>query len=193
MEIRLASVDDAPAIAGIYRHYVENTAATFECVAPTEDEMGLRIANILERYPCFVAICDNRVAGFAYANYLRARKSYDWSCEVTIYVAPYIRKSGIGKALYASLEQALKQMGVLSMYACIACPTSEDEYLTDASMRFHGKMGYSKVGEFEDCGNKFGRWYNIVWMKKDIGTHGSNPEPILPFPVIAERWRKSRA
>lgn len=31
------------------------------------------------------------------------------------------------------------------------------------------------VTEFEKCGYKFGRWYNMVWMEKHIGAHGEHP------------------
>lgn len=31
--------------------------------------------------------------------------------------------------------------------------------------------GYRLVGEFYQCGYKFGRWYNMVWMEKVIGEH----------------------
>ena len=42
-------------------------------------------------------------------------------------------------------------------------------------------MGYAKVGEFADCGNKFGRWYDIAWMKKNLGPHEFDPKPVTPL------------
>ncbi len=179
--IRVATADDARAIAGIYRHYVEETAVTFECVAPSVDEMRLRIGRTLQRYPYFVAERDGSVVGFTYAGPLRMRQAYDWSCEATVYVAASARGGGIGAALYGALEEALVKMGVLSVYACVAYADSEDEYLTDASMRFHERMGYRKVGEMRHCGSKFGRWYSIAWMQKDLGPHGPDPRPITAF------------
>ena len=53
--IRLATPADAAAIAGIYRPYVEDTAITFEIVAPSEGEFANRIARTLERYPWLAA------------------------------------------------------------------------------------------------------------------------------------------
>nr|WP_278632484.1 GNAT family N-acetyltransferase [[Ruminococcus] lactaris] len=46
----------------------------------------------------------------------------------------------------------------------------EDEYLTRNSVEFHTHSGYRLVGEFYDCGYKFGRWYNMVRMEKRINT-----------------------
>jgi len=34
------------------------------------------------------------------------------------------------------------------------------------------------VGEFEKCGYKFHRWYNMIWMEKIIEIH----EEIQTFP-----------
>jgi phosphinothricin acetyltransferase len=62
-------------------------------------------------------------------------------------------------------------MEVLNLYACVADPVTEDEYLTGNSERFHQHLGFNKVGEFHKCGYKFGRWYNMIWMEKIVGEH----------------------
>ena len=95
----------------------------------------------------------------------------------------------MGRALYEALEDVLRRMGILSVYACVACPNPGDEHLTDASSRFHERMGYAKVGEFADCGNKFGRWYDIAWMKKDLGPHEPDPRPVTPFCELDDAGR----
>ena len=73
-------------------------------------------------------------------------------------------------------------MGVRNLYACIAVPEQEDEYLTLDSVRFHQKLGYREVGRFSNCASKFGRWYHMVWMEKVIGAHEANPETVRPYP-----------
>ena len=45
---------------------------------------------------------------------------------------------------------------------------AEDEYLTKDSVLFHEKLGYTMVGTFHQCGYKFHRWYDMVWMEKFI-------------------------
>ena len=57
------------------------------------------------------------------------------------------------------------------MNACIAYTDKEDEFLTLDSVRFHERLGYSKVAHFHQCGRKFGRWYDMIWMEKLIGEH----------------------
>ena len=60
---------------------------------------------------------------------------------------------------------------MLNLYACIGVPEQDDEYLDHNSEQFHEHMGYRKVGTFHQCGYKFGRWYNMIWMEKMIGEH----------------------
>jgi phosphoglycolate phosphatase-like HAD superfamily hydrolase len=73
--------------------------------------------------------------------------------------------------LYEALEKEMKERGYLNLYACIAYPEVEDEYLTKNSAKFHAHLGYELVGKFHKCGYKFGRWYNMIWMEKIIGEH----------------------
>lgn len=79
--------------------------------------------------------------------------------------------AGIGRRLYEELENILKQQGILNVNACIAYPQVKDEYLTKDSVLFHEKLGYTMVGIFHQCGYKFHRWYDMVWMEKFIGEH----------------------
>ena len=171
MLIRSASPDDAKHLLEIYGYYVENTAVSFEYEAPTENEFRERIAGTLKKYPYLVLEDDGVIRGYAYAGVFKGRAAYDRSCEVSIYLHRAARGRGYGRAVYEALEQSLKERGILNLYACIADPITEDEYLTKNSERFHRHMGYVRVGEFHRCAYKFGRWYNMIWMEKIIGEH----------------------
>ena len=64
--------------------------------------------------------------------------------ELSIYLDHKVRALGIGAKLYEVMEHLLKQQGILNLYACIATPVDKpDEYLTDASLHFHHKQGFS--------------------------------------------------
>lgn len=169
--IRRATLSDAEKILEIYGHYVRNTAITFEYTVPTLEAFRERIRKSLLKYPYLVMVQGEKVLGYAYAGAFVGRAAYDWSAEVTIYLSPDQRKKGYGRRLYHALEQALKDMGVLNLYACIGYPNEEDEYLTKNSAQFHAHLGYRQVGVFRNCGYKFDRWYSMVWMEKMIGEH----------------------
>lgn len=108
---------------------------------------------------------------YVYADSFKERAAYDWAVEVSVYVKIDKKRMGIGSKLYEALEQGLKEQGILNLNAYIACPQEEDEYLTRDSIAFHEKLGYRFVGQFHQCGYKFRRWYDMVWMEKHIGNH----------------------
>lgn len=186
IKIRVAKPEDTQALLSIYAPYVETTAVTFEYKVPSEEEFTKRIRHILQKYPYLVAESDEEVLGYAYAGTFKDRAAYDWSVETTIYVKKDQRRSGIGRKLYSALESALQAQGILNLNACIAYPKEEDEYLTKDSVSFHTKMGFQMVGQFHNSGYKFNRWYNMVWMEKQIGRHEEKQPPVKPF--SAERY-----
>lgn len=172
MTIRSAVPEDAPRLLAIYAYYVENTAISFEYATPSVEDFTHRIENTLKKYPYLVLEDEEgRIQGYAYAGVFKGRAAYDRSCEVTIYVDPDAKGRGFGRQLYEALEEELKARGFLNLYVCIGVPIVEDEYLTRDSELFHQHMGYKKVGEFHQCGYKFDRWYDMIWMEKIIGEH----------------------
>ena len=169
--IRTVVPDDARELLKIYEYYVLHTAITFEYDVPTVPEFRRRIEKTLEKYPYIVAMKNDKILGYAYAGTFINRRAYDWSAEMTVYVAHDIRKNGVGGQLYRTLEDMLKKMGILNLYACIAYTQTEDKYLTNNSTQFHQHLGFQTVGRFTKCGYKFGRWYDMIWMEKIIGEH----------------------
>ncbi len=169
--IRDASERDAERMLEIYAYYVEETAISFEYEVPTLAEFKERIRDKTRRYPWLVCERDGRVLGYAYAGPFIGRAAYDWSCELTIYLDHGAVKSGLGRMLYEALEERLRKLGILNLYACIGYPETEDAYLNSNSAEFHAHLGFETVGVFHNCGYKFGRWYHMIWMEKIIGEH----------------------
>ena len=168
MKIRSAHTDDADRLLEIYGYYVRSTAITYEYEVPTTEEFACRIKNTLRRYPYLVLEEDGVIQGYAYAGVFKDRAAYDYSCEVSIYLVRDAKGRGYGRQLYQALEERLKAQGIRNLYACIASPVVEDEYLTRNSERFHQHMGYRRVGEFHRCAYKFDRWYDLLWLQKKI-------------------------
>lgn len=189
VRIRIANSEDAEALLRIYAPYVRETAITFEYEVPSVEEFRQRILHTKERYPYLAAEQNGIIVGYAYAGAFHARKAYDWAVETSIYVDRNKKGNGIGRKLYDALETILREQNILNLNACIAYPTAEDEYLTRDSVRFHEHLGYRMVGEFHQCGYKFHRWYNMVWMEKHIGEHLEKQPEIKPFREIEEAVR----
>lgn len=186
MVIRTATQEDAAQLLEIYAPYVTDTAITFEYDVPDEREFAGRIAKTLEKYPYLVAFVDGRAEGYAYASAFHSRAAYGWCVETSIYVRMDARGSGVGGALYRKLEEALIRQGMLNLNACIAWTEQEDKHLTNASVSFHEHFGYRMVGRFNQCGYKFGKWYDMVWMEKLVGAHEASVENTRTFDEVRD-------
>lgn len=172
----MADISDAEALLAIYEPYVLESAISFEYTVPDIEEFKGRMKKVLQRYPYLVAEEDGQIVGYAYASAFHEREAYDWSVEASIYLKTDCRGKGYGKCLYHALEEMLKRQNILNVNACIAYAEEEDQYLTNASQRFHERMGYRLVGKFTKSGYKFGKWYDMIWMEKLIGEHTANPK-----------------
>ena len=161
MIIRPVQLSDAATIRAIYQPYVTETAITFEIDVPTVQEFERRITKTLTQFPYLVAEVDGKVVGYAYASTYYARAAYDWTTELSIYIAKEACGQGIGSALYTALEEELEAQGYLRFLACIAVPN-------EASISMHKKRGYIQVAHFPKIGYKFNQWHDIVWMQKTI-------------------------
>ncbi len=189
--IRDVKLEDAQELLDIYAPYVLNTAITFEYEVPSLTEFQNRISNITKKYPYLVIEQENdsrdcnskkrQIVGYAYACAFHPRAAYEWCVELAIYLNVYSHGNGYGRMLYEALEERLKAMHILNLYACIAIPQEEDEYLTFNSANFHEHLGFKNIGTFSNCGYKFDRWYHMCWMEKFIGVHCNNQEKIIPY------------
>ncbi len=95
--IRPARTADAPGCLEIYAPIVIETPISFELTVPSVSEFASRIATTLPDYPWLVAMIDNKISGYAYACRHRERTAYQWSTEVSAYVASDCHRSGIGR------------------------------------------------------------------------------------------------
>lgn len=159
--IRIAEERDIPAILEIYGPYVLNTTITFEYDVPTREEFTRRFRDITRQFPWLVYEEDGEILGYAYASAPYARAAYAWCAEPSVYLKPEARGRGIGRKLYAALEQILDCQGYQVLYTLV---TQENE----ASLRFHERCGYRVSVLFPNCGFKLGRWLGVIWMEKRL-------------------------
>ena len=175
LTLRFATPTDAEALVAIYAPYIQKTAITYEYEIPSVTEFAERIRTYSAKYPYLVAEVNGTPVGYAYACPLGSRPAFDWAVETAIYIREDCKGRGLGKALYEKLESILTAMGIRTVTAAVATVDHDDPYLTDASIRFHLAMGYTPVGTFRNAGCKFGRWYDLTWLEKAIGTYETQP------------------
>lgn len=153
---------DVPAIAAIYRHYVEETVITFETEAPSEAAMADRFGKMLDLgHPVIIVEQAGKVMGYAYASFYRPRAAYRFTCENSIYLSKDVVGQGIGGRLLEALLDQCRTAGFKQMIAVITAERAN-------SIRLHEKLGFRKVAHYEAVGFKFDRWLDIVHMQRAI-------------------------
>ena len=114
LTLRPSTEADLPAITAIYRHYVENSVATFDTDAPGETFMAEKFGHMVDaRHPVLIAEHGGRLAGYAYASTYRPRPAYRFTCEDSVYLAPDAVGRGMGTALLR--EVAVRERVNLSL------------------------------------------------------------------------------
>ena len=175
--IRTAVEDDAPHLAAIYATYVLNTVISFESVPPDAEEFSFRLADCLKYYPWLIAEVDGRIVGYAYAGPHSGRAAYDWSANISVYLAADHHRRGIGRRLYDILIQILRHQGYHSLFAGITLPNS-------ASVAIHTALGMKEVGIYREVGFKFGQWHDVMWMGMAISPSTEPSGKPTPFPLL---------
>jgi L-amino acid N-acyltransferase YncA len=161
--VRRAEASDGPAVAEIYAHYVENTAATFDESAPDADAMAAKIGGITAAgLPFLVAERDGAVSGFAYLARYHDRSAYRFTAEISVYVAAGARGGGLGRALMERLLADGAEAGVREVIAIIGVTGDP------ASIALHRAFGFEDAGRFRRVGFKHGRWYDTALMQRSL-------------------------
>ena len=169
--IRLATTQDAGAIAAIYDPVVASTAISFEEEPPGAAVIAQRISGGSAFAPWLVdADESHRVQGYAYASKHRERAAYRWSVDVAVYVGADQRGHGVGRALYTSLFALLRLQGFYAAHAGITLPNP-------ASVALHERMGFAPVGVYRAVGYKLGAWRDVGWWQLDLRERDARPSP----------------
>ena len=156
MSVRQATAADAGAVAAIWNHYIRETSVTFNAQEKTAEE----VADLIGTRPAFyVALHQDRVAGFATYDQFRSGVGSARTMEHTIQLAPGASGRGLGRALMTLVEDHARAGGAHSMFAGVSGENPEGR-------AFHARLGYAETAVLPHVGWKFGRWMDLVLMQK---------------------------
>ena len=161
VRIRSATPADHDGVTAIYNHYVGTSNVTFDTRPFSSVERAPWFSQFRTAGPhrLFVAVRDATVLGWASSTRLRPKPAYDRSVETTVYLDPGATGGGLGRSLYDRLLDVLAAAGVHRAYAVIALPNP-------ASVAFHERYGYRRVGLFHEAGYKFERYWDVAWYER---------------------------
>ena len=145
----------------IYAPFVEHTAVSFEYDVPTEAEFARRLEEHQAAFPWLVCEENGRVMGYAYAGRAFERAAYGWNAEISCYLAPELRGRGVGRRLYARIEEILTRLGYYKLFAVVTSANAP-------SVAFHRALGFRDAACFRNVGYKQGGWYDVLWLEKTL-------------------------
>jgi len=174
VSIRPALEADLEQITAIYADAVVNGTASYELDPPDLDEMRRRYRSLVDGgFPYLLAEDGGAIAGYAYAGPFRPRPAYRFILEDSVYVAPYAKGRGVGRALMLRLIGEAQSLGFRQIIAVIG-----DGRPDSASVRLHQALGFRHSGQLEGSGYKHGRWLDTIFMQLSLnGGSASDPDP----------------
>ena len=137
MSIREAVPADVPAMLAIYAEYVTQTAVSFEYEVPSEAEFTRRLTEHTAVYPWLVWEEDGRVLGYCYAGRAFERAAYAWNAEISCYLAHEAQHRGIGRQLYARIEELLRRQGI--EHILVTCATGNRRQSGENTNPWYGR------------------------------------------------------
>lgn len=157
MQTRLATPDDAPAIASIYNQGIEDRVATFETRLRSDDDVRAWFDN--PRFPIVVVVDGGQIIAFASTSLYRPRECYAGIAEFAVYVARGARGHGAGRAAMLALFDAAAAGGFWKLVSRIFVENS-------ASRALMQSVGFREVGIYEKHGQLDGVWRDVVIVEK---------------------------
>jgi phosphinothricin acetyltransferase len=159
IKTRLATVDDAPAIAAIYNQGIEDRIATFETEPRTPDQIARQLSEKGDRFPTVVAERHGEVLAWASAGAYRSRPAYAGVAEHSVYVARSARGKGAGRLALDALCRAYAERGFWKLVSRIFPENT-------ASLTVHERCGFRVVGVYQRHGKLDGAWRDCVIVER---------------------------
>jgi phosphinothricin acetyltransferase len=159
IRLRIATPDDAAAIADIYNHEVIHTTATFDLVPRSVDEQRAWLEARAGAFSAIVAEDDQAgVLGFASLSPYKERAAYRTTVEDSVYVDRAHGGRGIGTLLVRHVVDIARESGFHAVMARI-------EASGTASRALHAKCGFELIGVEREVGRKFNAWLDVAVMQ----------------------------
>jgi L-amino acid N-acyltransferase YncA len=158
--VRAATPVDMAAVTAIYAHFVENSTATLDLIAPGEATMLRKRQMVLDHgLPYLVAELEGYIVGYSYAAPFRPREGYRFTVEDSIYVRADCKGHGVGKRLLTELISNCQARSCHSMVACVCG-------INPLSVALHASLGFVQIGTLPEAGKKFGKWLSLSIMQR---------------------------
>jgi phosphinothricin acetyltransferase len=120
VSIRIAQEKDLPTIVDIYNSTIPSRIVTAD-LAPVsvESRQDWFLAHNSETRPIFVKIIDQRVVGWLSFQDFYGRPAYQYTAEISLYIAPNYRRQGIGQQMLQYGIEKCSELGIKTLLGFI--------------------------------------------------------------------------
>ena len=163
LQIRMAQIDDLPAIVAIYNESIPSQQATGDTQPlRVEERMSWFHEHRPDQHPIFVADVDGQVAGWcSLSAYRPGRAALRFTAEISYYIGYAYHRQGIGTALVA--------------HALAACPALEIRHVfaivlegNQASVGLLQTMGFAQWGYLPRVASFDGREVGHLYFGRHV-------------------------
>jgi phosphinothricin acetyltransferase len=162
MQTRIATTDDAAAMARIYNDGIADRIATFETKLRTTADVRAWFDGV---HPIVVVEDVGQVIAFVSTSTYRPRECYHGIAEFSVYVAREARGRGVGKLALSYLIEVAARAGFWKLVSRIF-PENQN------SLKLVRSLGFREVGRYEKHGQLDGVWRDVVIVEKLLPTNG---------------------
>ena len=155
------SIEHQDDVMEIFNYYIKETTAAYR-----ENTVGknhfLNFLEVTKKYPGFAIKDDkNKILGFCMLKPHISLSTFSEVAEIMYFIHHEYTGKGIGKQALNKLVTEAKKMGIKKILASICSENNN-------SIKFHKKNGFIEYGIFKNIGKKYGRYFSVVWMGKEI-------------------------
>ena len=160
--IREATADDLPAIVGIYNAAVPELVTADISPVAVESRVAWFESHSADHHPIWVVVADGeQVVGWLSLNSFYDKPVYDATAEVSVYVEPASRRSGVARGLLTAAIERGPELGLKRLLGLIYADNAP-------SLRLFSEAGFDRWGLMPRVTDREGREVDVVIMGRRV-------------------------
>jgi phosphinothricin acetyltransferase len=165
ISIREATDADLPAVLEIFnREVIASPYLYVETPLTLDDRRAWLDQHRAANLPIVVAAPPDdgeHILGYATISPYRPSSGYRFTGEVSVYVAPFAQRGGVGRRLVAHVCDEARASG---LHALVASIDSENA----PSIALFSRLGFAEAARLREVGRKFDRWRTQLLLAQTL-------------------------
>ena len=159
-KIRNAQPRDRESMVRIINYFIRESFAAYP---EKEISTGFFAKIISNTRVCVILEIDGKIGGFGFIRPYHESANFNHTGILTYFILPQYTNKGLGSKMLKNLMNSGHSLGITNFVAHISSKNQQ-------SLRFHRKHGFQECGRLKNMGVKFGDYFDIVWVQKQMET-----------------------